>query len=181
MRLSRAHIDDHRACAGAATSLLSAEGSWHRASWMYLLITAATLSAAAASRPWAHTLICRMQRIPSAWLLSYSCRDSQVLRLGAIEDRRLTWREGDVRAWMFGQLARVLEDDQACRDLRLYYGVGFEAGDLPPLTDDRPVFVPKLAGGEGTSKGVRCRFGGSKQMLLWATARFDASKTDAEG
>jgi hypothetical protein len=39
------------------------------------------------------------------------------------------------------QLTRILEDDQACRDLRLYYGVGLEAGELPPFTGGRFEFL----------------------------------------
>lgn len=39
------------------------------------------------------------------------------------------------------QLTRVLEDDQACRDLRLYYGVGLKTGELPPFTGGRFEFL----------------------------------------
>lgn len=32
------------------------------------------------------------------------------------------------------QLTRILTDEQACRDLRLYFGVGLGKGMLPPYT-----------------------------------------------
>jgi hypothetical protein len=35
------------------------------------------------------------------------------------------------------QLARILEDDQATRDLRLYFGVGLRSGELPPFSGGR--------------------------------------------
>jgi Family of unknown function (DUF6308) len=39
------------------------------------------------------------------------------------------------------QLTRVLQDDRACRDLRLYYGVGLKAGELPPFAGGRFEFL----------------------------------------
>jgi hypothetical protein len=35
------------------------------------------------------------------------------------------------------RLTRILEDDQACRDLRLYFGVGLGRRELPPFTGGR--------------------------------------------
>jgi hypothetical protein len=35
------------------------------------------------------------------------------------------------------RLTRILEDDQACRDLRLYFGVGLKRRELPPFTGGR--------------------------------------------
>jgi hypothetical protein len=35
------------------------------------------------------------------------------------------------------QLTRILEDDQACRDLQRYFGVGLGKGELPPSTGGR--------------------------------------------
>jgi len=35
------------------------------------------------------------------------------------------------------RLTRILEDDQACRDLRLYFGVGLGMRELPPFTGGR--------------------------------------------
>jgi hypothetical protein len=40
-----------------------------------------------------------------------------------------------------GQLTRVLEDDQACRDLREYLGVGLGEGELPVSTGGRFEFL----------------------------------------
>jgi hypothetical protein len=39
------------------------------------------------------------------------------------------------------QLAGILTDDQACHDLRLYFGVGLETGKLPPYTGARFEFL----------------------------------------
>jgi hypothetical protein len=35
------------------------------------------------------------------------------------------------------RLARIVAEDQACRDLRLYFGVGLGAGELPPYAGGR--------------------------------------------
>jgi Family of unknown function (DUF6308) len=35
------------------------------------------------------------------------------------------------------RLTRILDDKQACRDLRLYFGVGLGRGELPPFTGGR--------------------------------------------
>jgi hypothetical protein len=35
------------------------------------------------------------------------------------------------------RLTRILEDDQACRDLRLYFGIGLEGRKLPSFTGGR--------------------------------------------
>src|SRR5215467_8172027 len=35
------------------------------------------------------------------------------------------------------QLTEILTDDQACRDLRFYFGIGRERGELPPYTGGR--------------------------------------------
>jgi hypothetical protein len=35
------------------------------------------------------------------------------------------------------RLTEILEDDQACRDLRRYFGVGLGPGELPPFTGSR--------------------------------------------
>jgi hypothetical protein len=32
------------------------------------------------------------------------------------------------------RLTKLLEDDQACQDLQLYFGVGLGQGELPPFT-----------------------------------------------
>jgi hypothetical protein len=39
------------------------------------------------------------------------------------------------------QLTRILEDDQAHHDLRLYYGVGLATGELPPFAGGRFEFL----------------------------------------
>jgi hypothetical protein len=39
------------------------------------------------------------------------------------------------------RLTRILADDQACRDLRLYFGVGLGRGKLPPFTGGRFEFL----------------------------------------
>ncbi len=36
-----------------------------------------------------------------------------------------------------GRLTRIVEDNQACEDLRLYFGVGLGRGELPPFTGGR--------------------------------------------
>jgi len=51
-------------------------------------------------------------------------------------------------------LAELISDDQACLDLQLYFGVGLEAGQLPPYEGGRF----DLLDGGGDRAAVRNRF-----------------------
>lgn len=68
-------------------------------------------------------------------------------------------RRGDLDV---GQLTRILEDDQACQDLREYFGVGLEEGELPASTGGRFEFL----GGGGDRADSRNRFTASDILSL---------------
>src|SRR4051794_28851686 len=61
-----------------------------------------------------------------------------------------------------GRLTRILEDDRASRDLRLYFGVGLRRGELPPFTGGRFEFL-----GDGGDRADICnRFTASDILSL---------------
>jgi hypothetical protein len=60
------------------------------------------------------------------------------------------------------QLTRILEDDQACRDLQHYFGVGPGKGELPPSTGGRF----ELLDGGGDRAEVCNRFTASDIVAL---------------
>jgi Family of unknown function (DUF6308) len=51
-------------------------------------------------------------------------------------------------------LTRIVADDQACQDLRCYFGIGLDDGKLPPSTGGRFEFLD----GGGDRAGICCRF-----------------------
>lgn len=101
----------------------------------------------------------RSGRMPAQVLISWiaTCRDAaRCSRQGAdmVRGRR---QDLDVE-----HLMRILENDQAYRDLRLYYGVGLGAGELPPFTGGRFEFVD----GGGDRSDVCNRFTSSDIFSL---------------
>jgi Family of unknown function (DUF6308) len=61
-----------------------------------------------------------------------------------------------------GQLTRILEGDQACQDLREYFGVGLGEGELPASTGGRFEFL----GGGGDRSDSRNRFTASDILSI---------------
>ena len=59
-------------------------------------------------------------------------------------------------------LMRIITDDQACGDLRRYFGVGLERGELPPYTGGRFEFLD----GGGDREDVCNRFTASDAVAL---------------
>lgn len=60
------------------------------------------------------------------------------------------------------RLMRILGDDRACRDLRLYFGVGLGTGELPPYTGGRF----ELLDGGGDRTDICNRFTGSDILSI---------------